>query len=460
MRMAGYRQCVRCCIDTTVPGASFDGTGVCSFCHLHDRLERDFPIGSQGQQILEMIATRIRRAGHGKRYDCVVGISGGRDSSYTLHMIVRELRLRPLAVHFNDGFGNPIAGENMRKITAQLGVDLRTISSDWRESKDLRIAALKASTPDLELATDIGIGSSLYGAAVQENVRYVVIGQSFRTEGIAPLEWNFLDGRYLKAISKQFGQVPIRPWKPDNPGFNLNLRELIYYTAVRRIRTVLPLYYRNYIRRDADQLLASEYGWVNPGAHYLDDLYQALMNYVLRIKFNIDRRKFNYAALVRSGQMTRSEALELIAKPYNRGEDPQLVKLCVKRLGLKWEEFDELLKLPQKNFRDYPTNFGLLRALRPAIWLLANLGFVPQSSYLKYCTGRSIGSRWHLGHWTRSSKMGHIAVADHPDPSPARLADAANHSQVFEPLGDGTCPATLPVGVPPPRVPMASDLAR
>ena len=97
MRMAGYRQCVRCCIDTTVPGASFDGTGVCSFCHLHDRLERDFPIGSQGQQILEMIATRIRRAGHGKRYDCVVGISGGRDSSYTLHMIVRELRLRPLA---------------------------------------------------------------------------------------------------------------------------------------------------------------------------------------------------------------------------------------------------------------------------------------------------------------------------------------------------------------------------
>jgi hypothetical protein len=184
------------------------------------------------------------------------------------------------------------------------------------------------------------------------------------------------------------------------------------------------------------------------------------MNYVLQIKFNIDRRKFNYAALVRSGQMTRSEALELIAKPYGRGEDPQLVKLCVKRLGLKWEEFDELLKLPQKNFRDYPTNFGLLRALRPAIWLLANLGFVPQSSYLKYCTGRSIGARWHLGHWTRSSKMGHIAVADHPDPSPARLADAANHSQVFEPLGDGTCPATLPVGVSPPRVPMASDLAR
>src|SRR5262249_54699426 len=362
--------------------------------------------------------------------------------------------------HFNDGFGNPIAGENMRKITAQLGVDLRTISSDWREAKDLRIAPLKTSTPHPQLPTHNRNAPSPYWAALHEKVRYVVIGQSFRTEGIAPLEWNFLDGRYLKAISKQFGQVPIRPWKPDNPGFNLSLRELIYYTAVRRIRTVLPLYYRNYVRREADQLLASEYGWVNPGAHYLDDLYQAFMNYVLRIKFNIDRRKFNYAALVRSGQMTRSEALELIAKPYNRGEDPQLVKLCVKRLGLKWEEFDELLKLPQKNFRDYPTNFGLLRALRPAIWLLANLGFVPQSSYLKYCTGQSIWARGRTGHWSRGSEMGRVAVADSRDTAPARLVDTANHPQVFERLGDGTRPATLPVGVPPPRIPLASDLPR
>ena len=458
MSVADYRQCARCCIDTTVPGATFDGTGICTFCYLHDRLEQDFPIGPRGQQTLEMLATRIRRAGQGKRYDCIAGISGGRDSSYTLHVIVRELGLRPLAVHFNDGFGNPIAGENMRKITAQLGVDLRTISSDWRESKDLRIAALKASTPDLELAADIGIGSSLYGAAVRENVRYVVIGQSFRTEGIAPLEWNFLDGRYLKAISKQFGQVPIRAWEPDNPGYNLDLRELTYYTVVKGIRTVLPLYHLNYVRRDADQLLASEYDWVNPGAHYLDDLYQALMNYVLRIKFNIDRRKLSYAALVRSGQMTRSEALELINKPYNKGEDPQLVKLCVKRLGLKWEEFDELLKLPQKNFRDYPTNFALLRAMRPAIWLFARLGLVPQSSYLKYCTGQSIWARGR--HWSRGSEMGRVAVADSRDSAPARLVDTANDPQVFERLGDGTRPATLPVGVPPPRIPLASDLPR
>src|SRR5262249_4307114 len=188
MRIGGYRQCVRCCIDTTVPGAAFDGTGVCSFCHLHDRLERDFPIGSEGQQILEMIATRIRRAGHGKRYDCVVGISGGRDSSYTLHMVVRELRLRPLAVHFNDGFGNPIAGENMRKITAQLGVDLRTISSDWRESKDLRVAPLKASTPAVEIPTHMGIWSSPFWGGRQGKVGDFLICVAVSAQGSRPPE--------------------------------------------------------------------------------------------------------------------------------------------------------------------------------------------------------------------------------------------------------------------------------
>src|SRR3954463_2954692 len=167
-----YRECVRCCIDSSVPGAVFDVAGVCSYCHLHDLMEREFPKGIRGKQIIERTAARIRAAGRGKRYDCIVGVSGGRDSSYTLHLAVCRLGLRPLAVHFNDGFGNPVAGENMRKLVNKLGVDLRTISSDWRESRELRIALLKASTPDLGLSTDIGIATALYGAAVQENVKY------------------------------------------------------------------------------------------------------------------------------------------------------------------------------------------------------------------------------------------------------------------------------------------------
>jgi N-acetyl sugar amidotransferase len=367
-----------------VAGATFDDAGICSYCHLHEQLERDFPAGAEGRRRILAIADKIRKAGKGRKYDCVAGISGGRDSCFTLHLAVRELGLRPLAVHFNDGFGNPVAGENMRKLTAKLGVDLRTVSSDWRESKDLRIAALKASTPDLELAADIGIATALYGAAVQENIKYILIGQSFRTEGIAPLEWNYLDGRYLKSMSRMFGKVSLRSWQPANPGFNLDLREMIYYTLVKGVSSILPLYSWDYVRHDASELLTAEYGWVNPGAHYLDDLYQALMTYVLRVKFGIDRRKYNYAALVRSGQMTREEALAKIAQPY-AAEDAKLIELCIKRLGLTREEFDGFLALPPRTFRDYPTNFRLLRLMRPVIWMMAELGMVPRSSYLKYC---------------------------------------------------------------------------
>jgi N-acetyl sugar amidotransferase len=376
--------CTRCCVDTTVAGATFDAQGVCSLCHLHDQLESEFPLGEEGRRRIQRTVDEIKAMGRGKPFDCVAGLSGGRDSSFTLHLLVKEFGLRPLVVHFNDGFGNPVAGENMQRMTDMLGVTMRTISSDWRESKDLRIAALRASTPDLELAADIGIASSLYGVATQEGLRHVIIGQSFRTEGIAPLEWNFLDGRYLKTMAAQFGSVKIREWTPTSPGFNLDIREMVYYTLRKRIKSFLPLYNWPYVRADVDALLTKEYGWTNPGAHYLDDLYQALMTYVLRTKFNIDRRKYNYAALVRSGQMTREQALDKIAQPYE-AEDPKLIALCIKRLGLTREQFDDFMKLPPKTFRDYKTNFALIRRLRLGIWLLAQLNLVPRSSYLKYC---------------------------------------------------------------------------
>ncbi|MFN7690951.1 MAG: N-acetyl sugar amidotransferase, partial [Bacteroidota bacterium] len=253
--------------------------------------------------------------------------------------MVTKFKLRPLAVHFNDGFGNPIAGENMRKATKKLGVDLITITSDWRESKDLKIAFLKASTPDMEEGTDIGIATALYGAANKYNLKYIVIGQSFRTEGIAPLSWNFLDGKYLKNVHKQFGTVPLRKWTPDDPGFNLDIKEMLYYTVYKRIKTFPVLYYQNYVREDVDSLLEKELDWKNPGAHYFDDLYQSLMTKILREKFKIDRRIFNYSALVRSGQMARESALEKVKTKYSI-EDPKTIELFIKRLGITEAELN------------------------------------------------------------------------------------------------------------------------
>ncbi len=380
---SSYRMCVRCIMDTSVAGITFDEKGECNFCVLHDKLEREFPLNEEGEKKLECIIRDIKRKGRGKKYDCVLGISGGRDSIYTLYYVARILELRPLAVHFNDGFSNPVAGENMIKATKKLGVDLRTVTSDWRESKDIKIAFLKASTPDLEQGTDIGIGTALYGVAAKENIRYILFGQSFRTEGIAPLSWNYLDGKYLKAVHRRLGTFKLRAWKPGDPGFNLDLPQIAYYAIWRRIKTIPILYYVKYIRVEAEVIIKKEFDWIYPGAHYFDDLYQSLLTHVLRKKFNIDRRIYNYSALVRSGQMLREQALSRVKDVYVI-EDPKVIDLCIKRLGITKEEFENFVALPPKTFHDYPNHYELLKKFKPVIKLLSQLHFFPATTYDKY----------------------------------------------------------------------------
>ena len=377
------RVCTRCIMDTSVPGITFDGEGVCNFCRVQDNLEKAFPLNEEGQRKWSAIIRRIKREGRSKKYDCVIGISGGRDSIYSLYLVKKVYGLRPLAVHFNDGFGNPVAGENMTRAVTRLGVDLRTITSDWRESKDLKIAFLKASTPELEIGTDIGIATALYGVAVKEKVKHVIIGQSFRTEGISPLSWNYLDGKYLESVHRQFGTVELRKWRPADPGFNLNLFHMFYYTLWKGIGVVPLLYYVNYVRREAEEIIKKEFDWVYPGAHYFDDLYQSLVTYVLRVKFKIDRRKFNYSALVRSGQMTREQALEAIKEIYVI-EDPDVIRLCVKRLGISKEEFEECLTRPVKTFRDYPNHYRWIEKLKVPVQILTRLNLLPGTTYDKY----------------------------------------------------------------------------
>jgi len=377
-----YKICSRCIMDTTVPGIWFDDNGECNFCKLHDKLEKMFPVDERGQKIVRNFVNKIMADGKGKKYDCVMGLSGGRDSTYTLYLLKR-FGLRPLAVHFNDGFGNPVAGKNMKKATERLGVDLRTITSDWRESKDLRISFLKASTPDMEEATDVGIATALYGVAVKEDVKYIIIGQSFRTEGISPLTWNYLDGNYLKNIQRMFGTVNLRKWNPEDPGFNLGIFEIFYYTVLKGIMTIPILYYLNYVRKEAEDIITKELGWVYTGAHYYDDLYQSLMNYVYRVKFNIDRRKFNYSALIRSGQMPRDEALARVKEIYAI-EDPKIIDLCIKRLGISREEFDTYMKLEPKTFRDYPTIYNYIKLMRLPIKALSMIHILPPTAYDKY----------------------------------------------------------------------------
>jgi hypothetical protein len=378
-----YQTCSRCCQDTTVPNISFDLEGVCNYCHFHDTMTEIFPNGEKGKQILSKLFSEAKKKGQGKKYDCVAGISGGRDSIYLLYFLVKIWGLRPLAVHFNDGFDNPVAGENMVNACRILGVELRTITSDWREAKQIKIDFLKASTPDLNMGTDIGIASSLYGMAAKENIKYVFIGQSFRTEGIKPLTWSFFDGDYLRSVHQQFSDLPLRKWKPFDPGFHLGVKELFYYTFIKGIHTYTPLYYWDYIRPEAQKIIESELEWVYPGAHYFDDLYHSLIKYVHRVKFNIDMNMNSDAALVRSGFLDREEALQRAHSVYQI-EDPKVINLCIKRLGITRAELDEWMALPPKTFKDYRTMYNWIKPFKWMVKIGAHLNLIPKVAYCKY----------------------------------------------------------------------------
>lgn len=378
-----YQRCTRCISDSTCPGITFDKNGVCNFCHLHDKWVNIYPNNEKGQAIWSKKLQQIKQDGKNKKFDCIVGISGGRDSTYILHLAVVKYKLRVLAVHFNDGFDNPVGGENMINITKKLGVELRTITSDWREAKDLKISFLKASVPELNEGTDVGIAAACYGVAHKEGIKHLLYGQSFRTEGIKPLSWAYMVGNYVTDVQKKLGTVPLRPFTPDDPNYQLGWKELFYYSIIKGIKAHSPLYYEKYIRKEAEEIIKKEYNWVYPGAHYYDDLYWSLITYVHRVKFNIDFRLNAYSALVRDGQMDREWAIEAVKKPYVM-EDPKIIDLCLKRLAINKEQFEEWLALPPKTFRDYNTGYATMLWLRPFIKLATKMGFMPEIVYDKY----------------------------------------------------------------------------
>lgn len=374
--------CTICISDRTIPGMTFNEEGVCSHCTFQSKLEKIYPENEASIAKLEDKLSKIKKAGKNKKYDCIIGLSGGRDSSYLLYLAVRKWGLRPLAVHFDDGFGNPIAKENMRNITQILEVDFRVITSDFEQSKDLKIVDLKASTPLLNNGTDLGIGATLYSVAYKEKIKTILYGQSFRTEGIRPIAWAYFDGDLLRSQHKKFGTVPLSKWKPSKAGYNLGVKEMIFYT-LNGIKTMAPFYYYPYVRKDAEDILKKEVKWEYPGAHYYDDLYWSLITYVHRVKFNIDFRKIAYSALIRSQQMDRNFALEAIQKPYVM-EDQEVINLCLEQLGVSKEEFEYYLQLPPRNFWDYPNSYSLMRFFKIPIWVLSRLGFITKVVYEKY----------------------------------------------------------------------------
>jgi N-acetyl sugar amidotransferase len=376
MTTASRQTCTRCIYDDRVPGITFDPDGVCSYCRTHDAMERQYPTGEAGTEILDGIVERIKRAGHGRQYDCVVGVSGGCDSSWMLHKMV-ALGLRPLAVHFDNTWNSPIATQNIYNVLEHLGVELSTLVVNSREYDDIYRSFLLAGVKDVEAPTDIGLAATLYRAAEQHGVKYIIEGHSFRTEGIAPLGWIYMDGRYIESVHERFGTRPMTTYP------NLTLSGMLRWAAVRGIRRIRPLYYLDYDKAAAKQFLSSNLGWEWYGGHHLENRFTAFWHtYFLPRRYGIDARQLGHAALVRSGQMSREQALAELAEPVVA--DPEIVALVRKRLAFTDEEFEAIMIAPHRNYWDYPTYKSTFERLRPLFWLLYRLDRLPKSFYMKF----------------------------------------------------------------------------
>jgi len=370
--------CSRCILDSTVPELALDANGVCQYCRIHLELEKQYPLSrdSENPRLAQFLA-KIKKKGRGKKYDCLLGTSGGTDSTYTMYLAVKH-GLRPLAVHFDNGWNSDKAVRNIMKACSKLNIDLHTHVVDWEEFKDLQRSFLLASTPDADIPTDVGIHSLLIRTAAKEGIRYVLNGHSFRTEGVCPLGWTYMDGRYLKSVHSEFGTRPLRTFP------NYTLFDFVYFNLFRKIQVVPFLNFFDYEKEKARTILEKELGWKYYGGHHHENIFTRFFHtFVLPNKFGIDLRKVELSAMTRSGHLDRETALKTVgAHPYSFDSD--IVDYAVKKLGWTRSEFEVLMKSQVKSFRDYPTYNDMISRFRWLIQIGCRLNLVPQLLYFKF----------------------------------------------------------------------------
>lgn len=370
------RRCTRCLYDETVFNIEFDADGVCNLCRQCDELEQLYPLGPDADRRLKELVDQIKYEGRKKPYDCIIGVSGGCDSSYLLYK-AKELGLRPLAAHFDNTWNSKISTENIHNVLKALDIDLYTLVVDNEEYDDIYRAFLEAGLPDMDSATDIGSITTLYKAAAKYGIKYIMIGHSFRTEGVSPLNFCYMDGKYIATVHKQFGKLPMKTYP------NLWMTSFLKYMMVNQVKRIRPLYYMDYIKEDVKQFLTDNLDWQWYGGHHLENRFTAFVHsYWFPRRFGIDQRLNGYSAMVRTGQMSREEGLARIRQAPEC--DPELLAYVKKRLGYSDADFDRLLNLPIKTYKDFKTYKQTFERMRWFFWLMLKANLVPESFYMKF----------------------------------------------------------------------------
>jgi N-acetyl sugar amidotransferase len=357
-------------MDTSDVNITFDEKGNCNHCtDYFEKLSKQTYQGESSDKKLAQLVEQIKKSGKNNAYDCVVGISGGIDSCYTAYLL-KKLGLRPLAVHLDNGWNSEAAVKNIKYVVNKLGIDYQSYVLDWEEFKDLQLSFLKASVPEAETPTDIAILAALHLVADQNNIKYIISGGNYVTEGILPKSWHYnaKDVKYLTSIHKKFGKKKLNTF----PTFGF--QKEMYYKYVKGIRIIYLLNYVNFNKRDAMKLLEKELDWKYYGGKHYESKYTGfLQSYILPEKFNIDYRRATLSTQICAGEVTRQEALTELA---NKSYDPEKaeiekVYLC-KKLGISLIEFEEIMHLPPKTYGDYPNDEKFLNFIYNAYRKLTN----------------------------------------------------------------------------------------
>jgi N-acetyl sugar amidotransferase len=357
-----YQICLRCIMDTSDPDISFDPDGICNHCSAaFERFKEQLLPPRQRQAALDNLVTKIRDEGRGREYDCIIGVSGGVDST-TVALNVSRLGLRALAVHFDNGWDSELAVDNIARTLTELSTDLFTYVVDWEEFRDLQLAFIRASVANAEAPTDHGILALLFKTAREHGTRFILSGSNLVTEAIMPTAWGHYnqDLRQLKALHRRFGTVRLKTMP------TIGLHEYLYYVLGLRIRQIPFLNFIEYDKEEWKRELSARIGWRDYGGKHYESVWtRYFQGFYLPAKFGYDKRRAHLSTLICSGQVSREEALGRMKEPPYT--DPSLLRqdamYVLKKFGLTQDEFDSLIAAPPKNATDYPNNMFLFKGL-------------------------------------------------------------------------------------------------
>ena len=352
-----YRQCAISVMDNIAdPGISFNEEGICNYYYDYKKKETEkVHKGEEGAKKLNEIISEIKEAGKGKSYDCITGVSGGVDSTY-LALQAKKFGLRPLIVHFDNGWNSELAVKNIENIISRLGFDLYTLVVEWSEFKDIQLSLIKASVVDIETITDHAIIATLYKLALENNIKYVLSGANVVTEAVLPNYWiyNKADHVNIMDIHKRFGTVPLKTY----PFYNRRLKKAV---ELRGIESIDLLNYVPYIKSEVKKTISEELGWRDYGGKHYESIFTRFyQGYILPEKFYIDKRKAHLSNLIFSGQISKQEALQQLHEPIYNSEQLMIDKeFVLKKLGLTEAVFNKLMQQPRREHSGFATEKSL-----------------------------------------------------------------------------------------------------